>query len=243
MPSIHFWGGFVGKEALLFTIMALFLYELNLNYFSWKIMVLFGAIFLIRPHVFFAMFAAFILVFILDKEQSLKNKYKIIIINVTVVAVLLPLTFIYFLKFEELDLVSFNSFLQDFITYTLNKGQTAINIKETSFLTRIGYNLFMPLPFLYPIYSLQLWWVALEGIYLLSVIIFYFFYLIRGQLSFYKLSKSSRYSLICGVLLLLLFSGYVYNLGLANRMRLMFYPYLFYGMLTSLKFLNEKKAH
>jgi hypothetical protein len=90
---------------------------------------------------------------------------------------------------------------------------------------------------------MQQWLVAIEGVYFIGAFIYVGYRAVKKQCTWQQVTNSQKYALICGIGLVLLISSYVYNLGWANRMRMMYYPYLFYFFITFVSLKNEKKIN
>ena len=143
---------------------------------------------------------------------------------------LFPLGALFFTDLDRFSLDSLLAYKDHFVNYTASLGgNTAISLKETTFFSRILYLLFMPLPFLSAIKSPIHWIAAVENCYYIVVFVGVFVSLLRKRLSFKMLNREVKFALVSGSLLLFLFASYLYNLGLGNRMRLMFLPYLFFA--------------
>jgi len=234
-PTIHFWTVFLGKEALLLWLMVALLNKIKFKKYNWELAVLFIPIFLIRPHVFFVLVLSLLILLSIDSNTSKKLKQTLLFVTFLAFAVLTPVFLIYFLKIEALNLEALQKYYSSFMDYTQNKGNTSISITDTTIFTRIFYLCVMPLPFLYDLKGNMQWFVAIENIFYVSIFSYSIIYYIKKGLSFKKLSNDLKFALIASVLLILLFSSYLYNLGLGNRMRLMFFPYIFYFLSMTIK--------
>ena len=73
---------------------------------------------------------------------------------------------------------------------------------------------------------------AVENMYFIAVLLYAIYYFIKNKVSFIRLRIEQRFAFIASFLLIILFGSYLYNLGLGNRMRVMFLPYLFYVLIT-----------
>lgn len=245
IPSIHFWTGFLGKEALLFLLMVVLLKQLKYKVFDWSFIVSFLLIFLIRPHVFFMILIAFTVVLLLEKGVSKVLKKSILLISTVSFLIFIPIFFMYFLKINMFDLDAIQEAFLGLARHSELNGNSKIDILNTSIFTRIGYLLFMPLPFLYDIKNSFQWMAAFENVYYIAVLIFTIRYFIKERFKFSDFKMDQKFALISGFLLIILFGSYLYNLGLGNRMRVMFLPYLFYTLITVInsKIQNEKETH
>ncbi len=151
--------------------------------------------------------------------------------------------FLYFLKIDSLDLEGIQQYAQNFLTFTELPANGSISIRETSIFERIGYLLVMPLPFLYDINTTLQWFSAIENLYFLSGFIYVIYYYGKYGLKWEILHRELRFAFITSILMIVLFASYLYNLGLGNRMRIMFFPYIFYFLIQTIpeRFNNEKK--
>jgi len=228
IPSIHFWTGFLGKDPLLFYLMALILKKVHGDELDIYLTLLLIPVFLIRPHVCFILIITLFILLILDKRKSSLFKRNLLISTVVIFGSLIPVFFLFFLKTENLSFTSLVDYYYSFVQYTIDKGNTSINILETSLAERIFYLALMPLPFLYPFKNEFIFIISIENIYYLVVFIVGIKYCIQNKFNNRKFSSDNKFALIAGILLIILFASYLYNIGLGNRMRIMFYPYLFY---------------
>lgn len=244
LPSIHFWTGSIGKEAILFFLLVFLLKKIKSKLFDGYFIIAFVTIYVIRPHLFFFLLLSFILVIFFEKGISKRLKRKLIITSMLIGIIFSPIFFIYFLKVEEISFISIKDYLDEFLKFTESvAGNSSISISETTLFSRILIILFVPLPFLSDIKNVFQFVVAIENVYVLLVVIYSVFFILKNKIYTKKFSIDLRFTIISFVLLVLLFGLYVYNLGLASRMRVMFYPYLFYFLFFTLNIkyqLNEK---
>jgi hypothetical protein len=311
IPSIHFWTGFLGKEALLFLLMALVLKHIKLMRFTfrpfklntssirvifdkklyrellsfnkiaildsstdrsrsanfkpkkaensleltkfnqneqrklkivdWKLLLYVGFIFLIRPHVFFILLLAFLLIFMFEKEVSRALKRKVLLLSIVCSVIALPIFFRYFLKIDTFSISAFQDFFEGLARHGENSGNSKIDLMNTSIFSRIFYLILMPLPFLYDIKNSFQWVTATENSYFLLIFIFSIYFFIKNNMNFKSLKIDQKFAITSSLLLMVLFGAYLYNLGLGNRMRIMFFPYLFYFLITTINAAKENE--
>ena len=228
IPTIHVWTAFLGKEPLLLWLMVVLL-EIIKNKKSYVLGVLvLGFIFLIRPHVCLVLIFVLFILKLGDPKISKKYKIKIIIASTILIVAGAILFMKFFLGIESLDVESILNYVQDFKNYATNKGGSAISIEDTNLGTRILYLLWMPLPYLYKIKTSLQALVALENIYYVGIMSYIGFVCVKNKLKM-TTEKEVQFAIIAAVALMLLFASYLYNLGLGNRMKIMFLPYFFYG--------------
>ncbi|REE83083.1 hypothetical protein BX611_0363 [Lutibacter oceani] len=244
IPSTHFWTSFLGKEALLFTLMVLLLKKIKTKTFDWILIGSLMLIFLIRPHVFFVVLLALLVVVLLDAEISKAIKRRLLFGATLGVLVLFPLFLIYFLNIKIVEINSFQDVFAMLVNYSETNGNSKIDLLNTNIFTRIAYLLFMPLPFLYNIKNMFQWMAAIENIYIVIVFIGLIIYILKAKFKFKRIRIDQKFALIASILLIVLFGSYLYNLGLGNRMRIMFLPYLFYFFITYMNSIknNEKET-
>lgn len=244
LPSGHYWTGFVGKDAIIFLLLVLVLKAVKLKKWDWYLAILLLAVFVIRPHVFFVLLIALVFVNVLDKQLSIQLKKKLMLGVIVAILVLLPIGLLFFMKLQNLSFEALQVSYHEFIAYTENFGATAISLETTNMVERMGYILAMPLPFLYPLTNVMLWASAIENCYVVLALIITFYQIFNGSSTKNFTRSDVKFTLIASAFLWLLFGAYVYNLGLANRMRMVFFPYLVYALLTiSSNKTNEKKIN
>lgn len=241
IPSIHFWTGFLGKDPLLFFLMALVLKKVYKNNLDVYVSIILIFIFLIRPHVGIVLVGSFLIYFLIDRNKGFIFKRNLIFSSILILSCLLILFLFYFLKIEDLSINTFSRYYNDFISYATDKGNTSISLQETNLFTRIFYLLLMPLPFLYPINSIFLLIVSIEDIYYLIVFVYMSMFFLKNKRAFYNMTNINRFAIIASISLIILFGSYLYNIGLGNRMRVMFYPYLFYFLISSMNTSSKTK--
>jgi len=241
LPTIHIWTAMFGKEALLFFAGVLLLKKMGLKKYDSAFIISLLLFFFIRPHAFFVLLFSVLFVIYLDSTSLKKTKQIIFGVCVLSVFVFLPASLLFFLKIDQLDpnsIIAFKEFLLDFGSKA--GGSTPISIHETTIFSRIGYLLLMPLPFIYELNSKVQYLAAFENIYYLTVFICVGINFIKHRFSYNNLSNDLKFALISSLLMILLFASYLYNLGLGNRMRIMFLPYLFYFLIKAIGFKSFK---
>ncbi|PCH52521.1 MAG: hypothetical protein COC22_03955, partial [Flavobacteriaceae bacterium] len=241
MPSLHFWTGFLGKEALLLLITVYLLKIISTISFGIPFFIAFLLLFFIRPHMFFILSFVFILVLYLEKGILKKIKRNLILILLISTVILVPVFFKYFLKIEVFNIVVIKEYLSAFLSYTqVNTGNSPISLADTTLFSRILMQLFMPLPYLYAIKNVFQLGIAIENSYFLLICIYSIYYFIKNGIKINNISIDLKFALISSILLIILIGSYIYNLGLASRMRVMFLPYLFYFLIHTI---NTNRAH
>lgn len=221
LPSFHFWSAPISKDSLVFFLMSVLL--VNIRKQNYLILpLLFVSIGCIRPHVLVMLLLAFILMLFFEEKINKKH----IIIGVLGLAIG-GLVMLNFINLSEYTLDAIYLKLEQFNNYGLTYGKSHLDIFKTSYLERIFALLFRPL--FVDAKTLFQYIVSLENIIVLFTLVYA---LIKMKLN--NLTQEAKYALFASLFLLLLLGMYIYNLGLASRMRLMFLPYLFYGLCVGL---------
>lgn len=227
LPSLHFWSSFLSKDALVFFFLT-YIFVAKKKHKSDFFYCAFSAIIIafIRPYVFVILLLVLLGWFLLNKQLEYKLKWFFLIVITAIIVVFIPVLS----KFIRLEKITYQNVLEKY--YYLNEfakqGGTGINLVETNYVQRIIVLLFRP-TFFDSNNTLYQLLVSLENFIILLFMI--------GVLSFsivykFKFSKQLACNLcFCASLGIILFvSTYIYNFGLASRMRLMFYPLLFYAL-------------
>ncbi|WP_366184842.1 hypothetical protein [Flavobacterium ovatum] len=237
IPSLHFWTGFLGKEALLFWLMVILLQNIKQRNYDWRILTSLLFIFFIRPHVFIVLIGAIIIVALFSTEFSKKYKMQIILFTFLAIVIGVAVFILYYLKIDNLNLESIENYRESFLSFSkTDSGASAISIENTTILTRIFYLIFMPLPFLYQFTNNFQLLLSIENVYLVLGVVVVLFFWIKTPFRYRNLSIDTQFALVASLLLIILFGAYLYNLGLGNRMRVMFLPFLFYFFIKSINF-------
>lgn len=222
LPSIHFWTSSFGKEALLFPLMFYVLFQIkNAFYKSYQLYFSLLLIILIRPYVFLIMLIALSLSILLDKSFDWKFKKKWILIS-TLISV--PVTYI-LLKFLRIN--NWDSIHQNYnkiAHYASENGNTSIALLESNYFERLFLILFRPL--FYDVINIFHFLASLENVVFL-IFVFALFWKIKN-VTFISQSIDVKFAFFTAIMLILFYGIYMYNLGLANRMKVMFLPFLVY---------------
>jgi len=223
LPTLHFWTSFISKDALLFFLMT---YTLHHLFYKKKslfqmILVLF-LILMIRPYIFFILIIAFGIHFVANNAFSLKKTGFVLLGSALVGIVAFPILQS-FLRLENLSVSSFQNNFNNVILYAQQNGNSSIDLAKSNYFDRFILVLFRP--FLFEAIGYKQIIVAIENVVLWSVVIKS---LVTTKLSIVR--KQILFPALVAVLLILFYSLYMYNMGLASRMRVMFIPYLFFTL-------------
>ncbi|MBV8328648.1 hypothetical protein [Chryseobacterium sp.] len=221
LPSMHWWTAGIYKEALILPLMYFILRRINRLFTFWTIF-LFSLLILIRPYLGPVILAGIVL-----RYRSFINRK--IIISISIATVLLVLVFVTGLK-SVFGTLNMETQFEELYKYS-QTGVAIIDIKETTYWERLIYMMFRPLFFdadtsMKFIYSFEnaifLGWFSL-----------FLYKIVRKKINRSFLFKNIYFT---SSLFIWLFIGiYIYNYGLASRMKVMIVPFLLIGVLETIK--------
>ncbi|WP_309597415.1 glycosyltransferase family 4 protein [Flavobacterium davisii] len=204
---------------------------------SWNILVALFFLFLVRPYVGVIVLLSLVFVLFEKYKNIINKKFWIPIVLLSFFGVVFFMT-----QFVKLESLSIESILLKFEGYQ----NYVEKYTDSNYLADLGYIgrvlMLLCLPLFYKVENFFQFISSIENLMLLLVVIYFFFK------KFYNHTRNwfeldTKFALYTSISIFLFLSTYIYNLGLASRMRLMFYPLFFYVMAQSLKKdkLNEKK--
>ena len=125
-----------------------------------------------------------------------------------------------FLLISEIYL---GEFLERLNVYSIKNGMTSIPINESNYFERMIMLLFRPL--FYDSINIRTFLISFENLFFIVLI---FSFLTKSKKNTKNFIISNTYVLIVIISCVVFYSFYMYNMGLANRMKTMFMPYLLY---------------
>ena len=233
VPSIHLWTSSLSKEPLLLFFISVIIYQVKINNIKeYKTLISFVLILLIRPHVFFPMCGVLLIIFMLkEKKMTIKKKLSVFLVSLITIFIGLYFSIIYFLKVKDFNVDYLKYRLQLFVEVHSNSGNSGISLLDTNIFERILCLLYMPLPLIYSSENFFQLYISIENlIYVLFslYILYLFLFKKKKPISWHN---DIIFTLSVSIILIFLFGSYLYNFGLGNRMRIMFYPTLFYVLI------------
>jgi hypothetical protein len=226
LPSLHYWSGFLGKDVLVFYFLTYLLFENKMKVqFNMSHGIVLVLLLLLRPHIFVVTFGAFFIYYLTQNNLSKTNKIKLLLLAAIVVGVSIPIVF-RFINIESFTYKTISEKWNEINSYALHSG-SGVNLMESNYLERIWLLLFRP--FYYDASTIYQYIISIEN----SIVLLFF---IWGAIYLYTKRKvivitgDVKLALLIGFSIVLMIACYIYNLGLASRMRLMFFPMFFYAL-------------
>lgn len=228
LPSFHLWSGLLGKDALFFYFLTFLFFEIKNNkiytFSNAMIMIL---MLLLRPHFFLVVFGVFFIYVLIQKTISIRIKLLFLFFSTVLVLISFPIVK-FFLHFKNFSLQSINELIKE-MNFLANASGSGVGLDETSYVERIWLLLFRP--FFYDTENSFQMWISIENAIVLLFLFFTLFILLKKPRKINADDfRTIYFSIGISLGLILLISIYIYNLGLASRMRLMFFPLLIYGL-------------
>ena len=220
IPSLHYWTSGISKETLIFFLMFVFFNKVfTRNYMSIQLILALLIIFLVRPYIGFIMIASLYL-HLIFLRRTLNSKTKNFVILMLIISILFLPALKYFLKIDSLNVQTIINNYNQIIIYSQSTGNSSIDLESSTFLGRIWLVMFRPL--FYDSNNIFQFIISIENLIYLVIVSFLCVKLLMRRINF-KLNY--LYLFLCFSITVLFYSIYMYNLGLASRMRIMFMPY------------------
>lgn len=228
LPSFHLWSGLLGKDALFFYFLTYLLFEIKSNkIYTFSNAMIMMLMLLLRPHFFLVVFGVFFIYVLIQKTISARIKLLFLFFSTVLVFISFPIVK-FFLHFKDFSLQSIDKLVKE-MNFLANTSGSGVGFDETNYVERVWLLLFRPL-FFDAENNLQIW-ISVENTIVLLFLIFTLVILFKKPRALTSENfKLIYFSIGISIGLVLLISSYIYNLGLASRMRLMFYPLLIYGL-------------
>ncbi len=236
LPTLHFWTSFISKDALLFYLMTFILHHLySTKKKLFQIVIVLFFVLMIRPYVFFILVIAFAIHYVFNNSFNLKKGIVIVggllLLLITTFPILQS-----FLKLETLSILNFNKAFHQVVLYAQQNGKSSIDLANSNYFDRFILVLFRPFVFESITYKQLI--VSIENILTWGIIVKL---LVVNRILFFN--RNMLFPLLVAVFLILFYSIYMYNMGLASRMRVMFVPYLFFVLFCNLHNKNIPVIH
>ncbi|MDG1715023.1 hypothetical protein [Lacinutrix sp.] len=225
-PSLHFWTAGLTKEALVFYFMSIVFFQtVKKGLISFPLIISLVFILLIRPYLFGIILVSYF-VFILCNIKM--NKIMLVLLALLGTIISLPILK-GFLRVDNLNFEEIQQSFQRIVVYSQNNGTSSIDLENSTYFYRMFLVLFKPI--FYDSKTFFQYLISIENL-ITAIILFKFIFEVIKNKAYKFIFKQQVFLSLTVILLILFFSSYLYNLGLASRMRVMFMPYLYLLMFT-----------
>jgi hypothetical protein len=235
IPSMSFWSAGLGKDAISFFSVCLFLYTITTNK---KIYILlpisFFFMFMVRPHIALMMIVSFIFYFILKSKVHIF--FKITTLPIIVAGIIISSGFVQqYVGLEEASIDSVSSYVDQRQGYN-QSGGSSIDLQSMSYPMQLFTYIFRPLPF--DAHSALALFTSIENTLLL---ILFLYVLFKNNFRLYSFVEGKNtWLLIYAFLTCSMLAITTANLGIATRQKWMFMPIFLYLLIYA--FYQYKQA-
>ncbi len=235
LPSTHYWLGSFSKDAFCFFSVFLifyYYYKQKTKLFTFLIVLSFSLMTIIRPYV--GILVLFTMLFFVKKKYILPLFLSLLFFGVI---------FLYF--FLEIKYFSIESILEKYshlnnYSYSNSTKESIINLMHTTVFSRFFYVMFRPLFF--DATTFYKYIISIENFVLIVIFLMLSYKLVRYKTVILKYENSFYYALgVYAFSTWLFYSLYVYNYGLASRMKANYIVFLLYFFFVSFSKLEKIK--
>lgn len=223
IPSMSFWSSGLGKDAISFFSVCLFLYTITSNKKLYILLpISFFFMFMVRPHIALMMIVSFVIYFIFRSKIHLLAK--LIILPVIIAGVVVSSGFVQqYVGLDEASLDSVSGYVDSRQNYNQGGG-SSIDLQSMSYPMQMFTYLFRPLPF--DAHSALALFTSIENTILL---ILFLYVLFKNKFKLYAFVEGKHAWLLIYVFLTCsMLAITTANLGIATRQKWMFMPILIY---------------
>lgn len=223
IPSMSFWSSGLGKDAISFFSVCLFLYAItNSNRMYIYLIISFTSMFMVRPHIALMIAVSFIFYFIIKSKVHIL--FKIFTLPIIFAIVMFSSNFVQqYVGLEEASIDSFSDYVDQRQGYN-QSGGSSIDLQSMSYPVQIFTYIFRPLPF--DAHSALALFTSVENSILLILFI-YILFKSRFKVNYFTEDKNT-WLLIYMILTCSMLAITTANLGIATRQKWMFMPIFLY---------------
>ena len=223
IPSMSFWSAGLGKDAISFFSVCLFLNTITFNKKLYILLpISFFFMFMVRPHIALMMIISFVIYFILRSRVHFLAK--LITLPIIIVGVIFSSGFVQqYVGLDEASIDSISSYVDD--RQNSNQGGgSSIDLQSMSYPVQVFTYVFRPLPF--DAHSTLALFTSIENTILL-ILFLYVLFKNKFRLNYFIEGKNT-WLLIYAFLTCSMLAVTTANLGIATRQKWMFMPILLY---------------
>lgn len=223
IPSMSFWSAGLGKDAISFFAICLFLYAVSTSKKGLLLIAIaFFAMFMVRPHIAFIILVSYVIYFII--QSKVHFVFKLFILPIIGIGVFLSVGFVQqYVGLEEASLDSVGSYV-DGRQGVNSQGGSSLDIASMSYPMQMFTYVFRPLPF--EASSAVALVTSLEN----TILLFLFIYILfKSKFNFRPFIHDKNLWLFTYIFLTCtILAMTTANLGIATRQKWMFMPVLIY---------------
>lgn len=223
IPSMSFWSAGLGKDAISFFSVCLFLYAITSNKKLYILLpISFFFMFMVRPHIALMMIVSFVIYFILRSQVHLL--VKLTTLPVIIAGIVFSSSFVQqYVGLDEASIDSISGYVDD-RKNSNQGGGSSIDLQSMSYPVQIFTYVFRPLPF--DAHSALALFTSIENTILL-ILFLYVLFKNKFRLNYFVEGKNT-WLLIYAFLTCSMLAITTANLGIATRQKWMFMPILIY---------------
>lgn len=223
IPSMSFWSSGLGKDAISFFSVCLFLYAVtNGSRMYMYLIIAFISMFMVRPHIALMIAVSFIVYFIIKSKVHIL--FKIFTLPIIFASVMFSSSFVQqYVGLEEASIDSVSNYVDQRQGYN-QSGGSSIDLQSMSYPVQIFTYIFRPLPF--DAHSALALFTSVEN----SILLILFIYILfknRFKVNYFTEGKNT-WLLIYMILTCSMLAITTANLGIATRQKWMFMPIFLY---------------
>lgn len=221
LPSIHLWMVGIFKEAILVPALYGLLSRIKKGFDPWNIILFIFVVFL-RPYLGFIL----IIAVAITNYRSLNLKKIILTISGVLIFII---GFVKFMR-SDLSILTLKERLFDVYKYS-QSGGSFIDLKETTYVERLVYMIFRPMFF--DAHTEAQFVYSCENLILAVWFLLLLYTIFKNKIR--AVSLFQNIFVVTSILVWLFIGTYIYNYGLASRMKVMIIPFIFTGILEIVK--------
>lgn len=227
LPSLSYWSSGLGKDAISFFSTCLFIYSITTSkYRNILFFISLSTMFMVRPHIAFAMLISFVAYFIIQSNAHILLKLMTLPIIGTVV--LASLSYVQeYTGLEDASIEGVTDYYDSRSDLNMDGG-SSINTSNMPLLLKMFSYIFRPFPF--EAHSLIAFIASIENS-ILFLIFIYISYKARRYFSFI-IKNENLWLLLYTIITWIMLSYGLKNLGIAARQKWMFMPVIIYLLLN-----------
>lgn len=227
LPSLSYWSSGLGKDSISFFSTCLFIYSITSSkYRNILFLISLSTMFMVRPHIAFAMLISFVAYFIIQSNVHILLK----LMTLPIIGAIVLASLGYVQEYTGLEDASIEGVTDYYDSRSdLNMdGGSSINTSNMPLLIKMFSYIFRPFPF--EAHSLIAFIASIEN----SILFLTFIYITYKARRYFNLIVKSEnlWLLLYTIITWIMLSYGLKNLGIAARQKWMFMPVIIYLLLN-----------